>query len=219
MMLGASAAWAKTYTVSYEGLPTGTTGGFTIKNTSYFKTGDTYYDYYVYNLITSSDNSSDLTINDYYAVDGYPYTLSGDSYCISITSGNYADYITPNTYSDYKVRSVSVDETALKITISYSQVLTWSDGDFTYSNYHIQSTSNQGFMDTKFDYYPDKPEVAVSLKLGEPQSITDDIAYPIFYISSSNAVDDNGTPTGPIIVMGITTDRTIIILLIGAVTL
>ena len=51
MMLGASAAWAKTYTVNYEGLPTGTTGGFTIKNTSYFKTGDTYYDYYVYNLI------------------------------------------------------------------------------------------------------------------------------------------------------------------------
>lgn len=197
-------AAAKTYTVKYVGLPSGTTGGFTIKSTAPFATGSTYKyrgtNYSVYNAISSTDNSSDLSVDDYY----YPgsgntvYPINGDNYCISITADNYSTYITPNTVSGYNLSGVSVDETNLVITITYanSKLITWSDGTFTYSNYHIQSTSNQGYMDETFDYYPDKPEVAISLNLGEPQSITDDIAYQMYFISSSNKVDASGVPTG-----------------------
>lgn len=201
MMLGASAAWAKTYTVKYVGLPSGTTGGFTINNTD-FKTGETYVSgllsYNVYNYITSTDNSSKLTITAYYnSLFGESNTLK-DSYCISITSDNYSDYITPNTVDGYELSSVSVNESSLVITITYakSKLITWSDGVFTYSNYHIQSTSNKGYMDDKFDYYPGQPEVAISLKLGEPRSVTDDIAYQLYYITDTKGVDSDGVPTG-----------------------
>ena len=179
-------ASAKTYTVQYAGLPSGTTGGFRIVDTDPFKTGETYTGYFstynVYNQISSTDKSSDLIISAYYkAASGIKFSLDDNSYCISITSDNYSNYITPNTVDGYELSGVSVDETNLVITITYSnknsKLITWSDGVFTYSNYHIQSTSNQGYMDETFDYYPGKPEIAISLNLNKSKSSEDYISY------------------------------------------
>jgi len=69
------------------------------------------------------------------------------------------------------------------ITITYKKRLTWSEGSFTYSNYHIQSTSNQGFMDETFDYYPGVPEIAISLNLDDTKSVTDVVYFAKYYLN------------------------------------
>lgn len=84
------------------------------------------------------------------------------------------------------LKGVTVNETSLVITISYGQVITWSEGNFTYSNYHIQSTSNQGYMDDKFDYYPGKPEIAISLNLNKTKQVTDTMCFSKYYYCNSS---------------------------------
>ncbi|MBR0526250.1 MAG: leucine-rich repeat protein [Prevotella sp.] len=78
------------------------------------------------------------------------------------------------------------------ITITYKKRLTWSEGSFTYSNYHIQSTSNQGFMDETFDYYPGVPEIAISLNLDDTKSVTD-VVYFAKYRLNGYYYDIDGT--------------------------
>jgi len=68
----------------------------------------------------------------------------------------------------------------------------WVKDGLEYSNYHVQSTRNHGFMDDKFDYFSDKPELAVRLYLGETITVSDTVKYekPLW---ASPTVNDSRT--------------------------
>ena len=86
------------------------------------------------------------------------------------------------------------------ITITYEKpLITWSEGSFTYSNYHIQSTNTtgdgsgmQGFMDETFDYYPGQPEIAISLNLDKTKKNVTDVVYFTKYYYNGYYYDVDG---------------------------
>lgn len=85
--------------------------------------------------------------------------------------------------------------------------LSWSEGNFTYSNYHIQSTNTtgdgsgkQGFMDDTFDYYPGQPEIAISLNLNKTNDNMTDVMYATVdgYLGNDGYIHNiSGRPTVP----------------------
>ena len=128
LVAGVSESWAaKTYQVKYVGLPSGTSGSFSINSDyqSYFRVeGKTYNGSNVYNTLTKNYNSTTLTINPYYAWNGYAYSINDNNgtgdYYVSLTTNNIWDYITPGSVNNCDAQ-ITVDNTA---TDSYAGTIT-----------------------------------------------------------------------------------------------
>ena len=112
-------------------------------------------------------------------------TLSSDGKTLTISNANnnaYAPvilanwnvnkYIIPKTVTGYNV-AITVEGSTIKL--NYYQ--TWTENGLEYSTFHIQSTSNQGMMDSKFDFISGQPEVAVRLHLDKTKIVTDTVKY------------------------------------------
>ena len=194
LVAGVSGAWAaKEYRVNYSGLPSGTSGSFSIVN-DYVSTSYTYGNYSVYERYQKNTASTTLTqsfVYEDFLGDYHSMGSQNDSYLTQLTTDNILNYITPAAIADYKVKSVTVNGTT--ITITYKKILTWSEGSFTYSNYHIQSTNTtgdgsgmQGFMDETFDYYPGQAEIAISLNLDKTTTtpVTDVVYFTKYRIGN-----------------------------------
>lgn len=233
LCVGVSESWAaKTYQVKYEGLPSGKSGSFSINNT-YVATTYTFDDYfntyYVYERYTKNNNSSSLTqtlgysrYNNVSSVSNNNFQAfsndDNDNVITTLTTSNITTYITPGSVEDYNVSLITVDNTATgnyvgTITISYAldprkdpRYVSWSEGNFTYSTYHIQSTNKtgdgsgmQGFMDDTFDYYPEQPEIAISLNLDQTVPMEDVACVTVdYYLGNDGYVHEiPNRPTVP----------------------
>lgn len=100
-------------------------------------------------------------------------TPSGSSYVpVALGNWNVNEYIIPKAVSGYKV-TITVDGSTIKL----NYYKTWVKDGLEYSNFHIQSTSNQGMMDDKFDFIPGQRELAVRLYLDQTKTVTDTVKY------------------------------------------
>lgn len=100
-------------------------------------------------------------------------TPSGSSYApVALDNWNVNEYIIPKAVSGYKV-TITVEGSTIKL----NYYKTWVKDGLEYSNFHIQSSSNQGMMDEKFDFIPDQPELAVRLYLDQTKTVTDTVKY------------------------------------------
>ena len=100
-------------------------------------------------------------------------TPSGSSYApVALDNWNVNEYIIPKAVSGYKV-TITVEGSTIKL----NYYKTWVKDGLEYSSYHIQSSSNQGMMDEKFDFIPNKPELAVRLYLDQTKTVTDTVKY------------------------------------------
>lgn len=166
LCVGVSESWAERqkFTVTYKGLTVEQGAGYTANTTTSITVGSGYYSY------TIGKIENDYTPTEFYVNGNYA------TYYTYYTN-QLQNYITPNPVDNY-TSAVTVNETT--VTITYTpipeNIVTWSEGDFTYSNYHIQQTGNQGFMDQAFDYYPGQPEVAISLNMNT-QGRLEDVMY------------------------------------------
>lgn len=133
---------------------------------------------------TVSSNISDGGIQSYGT---WPHdeeaSLSGNTLTISTPSGssyapvvldnwNVNEYIIPKAVSGYKV-TITVEGNTIKL----NYYKTWVKDGLEYSSYHIQSSSNQGLMDDKFDFISGQPELAVRLYLDQTKTVTDTVKY------------------------------------------
>lgn len=137
-------------------------------------------------------------------------TLSSDGKTLTISNANNSDfapvvlanwnvnnYIVPKAVEGYKV-AMTVEGSVIKL--NYYQ--TWIKDGLEYSNYHIQSTSNQGLMDSKFDFIAGQPELAVRLHLDKTKIVTDTVKYakPLWDNPTKNEKrtrpDDDGDGVG-----------------------
>lgn len=218
LCVGVSGAWASvTYTVSYD--PTTIGGGYSLANNGIYDAGLTDNEGYPAYLKYTKSSNSRLTVSYAYAntSGGYTeYSYSGqwgmyDSYLYG--NGQYVEQNTkgiqscvkPTDIDGYKA-VVSVNHTTRTITIAYKRLITWSEGNFTYSNYHIQSTNTtgdgsgmQGFMDDTFDYYPNEPEIAISLNLDQTVPMEDVACVTVdYYLGNDGYVHEiPNRPTVP----------------------
>ena len=181
LCVGVSESWGQgqqqtqTFTVTYSGLDTSQGAGFSATT----GTNISYQDNYgtTYTIQISSYTQTQIIVRGRYAQTDRAYYTN-----------ELASNITPNSVTGYTAE-VSVSGTT--VTITYTQDLTqdpryvsWSEGNFTYSTYHIQSTNTtgdgsgmQGFMDDTFDYYPGQPEIAISLNLKKTNDNMTDVMY------------------------------------------
>ena len=137
-------------------------------------------------------------------------TLSSDGKTLTISNANnnaYApvvlanwnvnNYIVPKTVTGYNV-AITVEGSTIKL--NYYQ--TWTKDGLEYSTFHIQSTNNQGMMDSKFDFISGQPEVAVRLHLDKTKIVTDTVKYekPLWANPTKNEkktlTDDDGDGVG-----------------------
>ena len=133
---------------------------------------------------TVSSNISDGGIQSYGTwPHGETASLSGNTLTISTPSGssyapvaldnwNVSKYIIPKAVSGYKV-TITVEGSTIKL----NYYKTWVKDGLEYSSYHIQSSSNQGLMDDKFDFIPGQPELAVRLYLDQTKTVTDTVKF------------------------------------------
>lgn len=133
---------------------------------------------------TVSSNISQGGIDDYGTwPHGETASLSGNTLTISTSSeSSYApvaldnwnvnEYIIPKAVSGYKV-TITVEGNTIKL----NYYKTWVKDGLEYSSYHIQSSSNQGLMDDKFDFIPGQPELAVRLYLDQTKTVTDTVKF------------------------------------------
>ena len=158
---------------------------------------------------TVSSNISDGGIQSYGTwPHGETASLSGNTLTISTpSSSSYAPvaldnwnvnkYIIPKAVSGYKV-TITVEGSTIKL----NYYKTWVKDGLEYSSYHIQSSSNQGLMDDKFDFIPNKPELAVRLYLDQTKTVTDTVKYakPLWENptegQSQDLADDDGDGVG-----------------------
>lgn len=158
---------------------------------------------------TVSSNISDGGIQSYGTwPHGETASLSGNTLTISTpSSSSYApvaldnwnvnEYIIPKAVSGYKV-TITVEGSTIKL----NYYKTWVKDGLEYSSYHIQSSSNQGLMDDKFDFIPNKPELAVRLYLDQTKTVTDTVKYakPLWENptegQSQDLADDDGDGVG-----------------------
>ena len=157
-------------TVEYEG-----------RNFDYNSTGYNYVDYLIVIRYTPKNHAATYTVESNISeggIQGYgtwPHgetaSLSGNTLTIStgnnssyapviLGNWNVNDYIIPKAVEGYNVK-VTVEGSVIKL--NYYQ--TWTKDGLEYSTFHIQSTTNQGMMDSKFDFISNKPELAVRLYL------------------------------------------------------
>ena len=133
---------------------------------------------------TVSSNISDGGIQSYgtwphgetASLSGNTLTISTDqtsSYApVALDNWNVNEYIIPKAVSGYKV-TITVEGSTIKL----NYYKTWVKDGLEYSNYHIQSSSNQGLMDDKFDFISGQPELAVRLYLDQTKTVTDTVKY------------------------------------------
>ena len=160
---------------------------------------DWYNDYYIQNVVviryTPKFNTETYTVESNLEGGGirstgnWPHnevaTLSSDGKTLTVSNANnnaYAPvvlaawnvnkYIVPKTVEGYKV-AITVEGSTIKLY--YYQ--TWTKDGLEYSNFHIQSTNNQGMMDSKFDFISGQPELAVRLHLDQTKIVTDTVKY------------------------------------------
>ena len=194
LVMGVSNVWAATqkFTVTYVGQTVAQGAGYTA-NTS----RDITFRYngrnYTAGRILTGYTATEFTVYGDYA--DYP------SYYTNLLQ----TYITPTPIDDFN-SAVTVSGTTVTITYTPKpeNVLTWSDGDFTYSTYHIQQTGNQGYMDKTFDYYPGEHEVAISLNMNTSGTLEEVVRIPLFriysyydgyvYFNQDGSVASNGAP-------------------------
>ena len=116
---------------------------------------------------------------------------SSSSYApVILGNWNVNDYIVPKAVEGYNVK-VTVEGSVIKL--NYYQ--TWIKDGLEYSNYHIQSTSNQGFMDSKFDFISGQPELAVRLHLDKTKIVTDTVKYAKPLWTNNHSVGQKQTLT------------------------
>lgn len=158
---------------------------------------------------TVSSNISDGGIQSYGTwPHGETASLSGNTLTIStpqtssyapvaLDNWNVNKYIIPKTVSGYKV-TITVEGSTIKL----NYYKTWVKDGLEYSSYHIQSSSNQGLMDDKFDFIPGQHELAVRLYLDQTKTVTDTVKYakPLWENptvgQSQELADDDGDGVG-----------------------
>lgn len=137
---------------------------------------------------TISSNISDGGIQSY---GNWPHneTASISENTLTITTSNssaYAPVILANWNVNKYITAKSVDGYKVGITVEGSTIKlnyykTWVKDGLEYSNFHIQSTNNQGLMDEKFDFIPGQSdgqrELAVRLYLDKKTTVTDTVKY------------------------------------------
>ncbi|MBO6252825.1 MAG: leucine-rich repeat domain-containing protein, partial [Bacteroidaceae bacterium] len=213
LVVGVSGAWAATqkFTVTYVGQTVAQGAGYTA-NTNRNIT----FSYYRYNLtagrIQTGYTATEFTVSGDYA--NYP----------SYYTNQLQNYITPTPIDDFN-SAVTVSGTTVTITYTPKpeNVLTWSEGDFTYSTYHIQQTGNQGYMDKTFDYYPGQPEVAISLNMNTSGTLEEVVCIRLYriytggwnnryvYFNEDGNEVDNSVPTIDGTVLPSTTNQPVIV--------
>lgn len=133
LVAGVSGAWAaKTYQVVYVGLPSGTSGSYSVRS-EYANSGFTDNNRRTAYFHFTHTSNSELTLSWAYRTGtfNYRYTDYGNSeYGMSadnliVTTENVSTYINAGTVSGYSVESFSVDNTPIEnyagtITINYS---------------------------------------------------------------------------------------------------
>ena len=139
-------------------------------------------------VATLSSDGSTLTISN----------ANNNAYApVVLATWNVNKYIVPKSVSGYKV-AITVEGSTIKLY--YYQ--TWTKDGLEYSNFHIQSTSNQGMMDEKFDFISGQPELAVRLYLDQVKIVTDTVKYekPLWDNPTENdsqtRPDDDGDGVG-----------------------
>ena len=116
---------------------------------------------------------------------------------VVLANWNVNDYIIPKTVTGYNV-AITVEGSTIKLNYYQS----WTQNGLEYSTFHIQSTSNQGMMDSKFDFISGQPEVAVRLHLDKTKIVTDTVKYekPLWANPTKNETktltDDDGDGVG-----------------------
>lgn len=175
LCVGVSESWARNYTVSYRGLPSGQSGDYQI-STPWKDT-----DYTGYYVRLEKGSSTSLTATEYYYSNG-SWSYYGDD---SEDMANIHYYIRPITIDGYDATvTSSYNNRTITITYSPSSVVKWHDDIFEYSTRHTQGTGNVQDLPAN--------EVSISLWLGrnanEFEEITDTISFfgPLWNNASVN---------------------------------
>lgn len=178
----------------------GYTSSITVSEVTRWNAYSSYYNYCDYVIVityapsthsrayTISSNISDGGIQSY---GNWPHnetaSISGNTLTIKTTNNSaYAPVILANWNVNKYITAKSVDGYKVGITVEGSTIKlnyykTWVKDGLEYSNFHIQSTNNQGLMDEKFDFIPGQSdgqrELAVRLYLDKKTTVTDTVKY------------------------------------------
>ena len=178
----------------------GYTSSITVSEVTRWNAYSSYYNYCDYVIVITyapsthsraymiSQNISDGGIQSY---GNWPHnetaSISGNTLTIKTTNNSaYAPVILANWNVNKYITAKSVDGYKVSITVEGSTIKlnyykTWVKDGLEYSNFHIQSTNNQGLMDEKFDFIPGQSdgqrELAVRLYLDKKTTVTDTVKY------------------------------------------
>ena len=157
LVMGVSSAWAgeisRTYSVTYVGLPTGETGGYTVSRA------------YDPGLFTTegidTENSTPTTI----IMKNWAFLWDPDQNTITLTNSNYSTYFKPNTIVGYDY-DVSISGTNITIiyTINTEDVVI---GDYIYSTKWWRN----GQSSTRIDL--PEGEIAIALNPRYNETVTE----------------------------------------------
>ena len=177
LVVGVSNAWANTeyYHVVYEGLTVSdiSSAGYQLRRTD-LTNG------------TLTNNNPNI---------GYIRAYRNRGTVTRLTTNNVSTYIAPYTIAGYSATMTVSGSSArdnnenidvFTITIHYSEMsdlITWNDGTFEYSNYFTSSTGVTEKLPAG--------EVAIRLYLGDTETVTDTIGYNFNHGGGTHADDDN----------------------------
>lgn len=188
LVAGVSGAWgARSYTVSYIGVPSGYTGDYQVTNPSRFYSDNDDYDIIV---LYRKDSRTQLTISTgYFSGSSFgEYNFSGTGYYehpewyIKPLAIDGYDATVTSSYSYYSGGTIT-------ITYSKSSVVKWHDDVFEYSTRHTQGTGDVQDLSSK-------QEVSISLWLGRNESEFKEITDTMYFnapLWNNASVNDSRT--------------------------